>query len=140
MLVPSPSSSCRIRWILNLSTTAATPHPHTHTHSHTLSGQPTADFDPFGQLPLSPLSTADPVTLIHATGGDPIVGGRLDGLSDEPASDDGGMGWEYESDFGGLEGAAAMAVLAASSEQKLRWRVEVQRPAMDREWQHLERA
>ena len=130
MFVPSPSSSCRIRWVLNLS-----------SNTHTLRIPPSSDT---GQLPLTSFSSTEPSELLTATGGDAILGGWLDGLSDEPEGGemDSKRGCEYdESGFEMLNSASrATHTFGSASEQKLQWRVEVKRPEAESAWQHTARA
>ena len=131
MLVPSPSSSCRIRWVLNLSLTPA------HSAHDVSSGHPLSDSlqqqqqqRPQYVLPTSTTtSSSEQGDLMGDLCGDPVLGGRLDGLSDEPDEGNGGGDAQYRVEYGGFDGDLWLGSMTwARSEQKLRWRVELQSP------------
>ena len=126
MLIPSPSSSCRIRWILDLSLNAVD------AHSRNLNVLRSFDS---AHLPLTP-SLVGSGDWAEVTGGDSIIGGWLDGLTTEfeESTRESKKPWRYISEYGGFEDATRTD-FTSSSEQKLRWSVEVRRPSVESEWQ-----
>ena len=95
-----------------------------------LPNPPSIYFCPFDsvQLPLKPLEVVSG-DWANLTGGDSIMGGWLDGLTDE--SEEGERErekWRNHSSNHGSSEDAARTVFASTSEHKVRWRVEVRQP------------
>ena len=119
-LAPTPSSSCRIRWVLNLNALS----PLSHTRSMRV-----PSWDNGAQLASTAL-VDDSNDAVDASRSGLILGGRLDGLNDEPEEHDCLRAQQCGASYDACEG-----VTSSSSEQRLRWCVEVRRSSVAPDWQ-----
>ena len=136
MLDVSPSSSCRLRWVLNLNLNlngAA----HTHYTQHTSTVHTAAGTGATADSTLQPPRSLSLTQCGHDeyAGGEPVLGGRLDGLSDSPEHAGGGGAGEkcqqaYEENYGGFEGHG-LTLCGALSLQRVRWSVELRQPSVE---------
>jgi len=62
---------------------------------------------------------------MDSTDGDAILGGRLDGLTDEPG-DEAENGWDMDVEYAGCQSDIWTVFVPRRSEQKVRWRLELQ--------------